>query len=226
MTSVLRAVDVHKTYLTDPPVPVLAGVDLELTPGERVAVVGRSGSGKSTFLNIVGLLDTPTSGVVELLGQDAGALSARERDRLRAHTLGFVFQEHHVLGHRTVAENLQIAAAIAGTPRSQRGALVGAALERVGLSGRQHSPGRLLSGGEKQRLAVARAVLTSPRLVLADEPTGNLDADNADNVLALFDEQAAAGVAVLVITHDDRIAAWADRTVRLHAGRLEDGVLR
>lgn len=224
MTLVLRARDVHKTYRTDPPVPVLTGVDLELRAGQRVAVVGRSGSGKSTFLNIVGLLDTPTSGQVELLGQDTGALSAHARDRLRAGTLGFVFQEHHVLGHRTVAENLEIAASISGTPRARRSALVGAALARVGLTGRQQALGRLLSGGEKQRLAVARAVLSSPRLVLADEPTGNLDPQNAENVLALFDEQAAAGVAVLVITHDDRIAAWADRTVRLRAGRLEEGV--
>nr|WP_166772074.1 ABC transporter ATP-binding protein [Cellulomonas uda] len=209
---VLRARDVHKTYRTDPPVPVLTGVDLELRAGERVAVVGRSGSGKSTFLNIVGLLDTPTSGQVELLGQDTGALSAHARDRLRAGTLGFVFQEHHVLGHRTVAENLEIAASISGTPRARRPALVSAALARVGLTGRQQALGRLLSGGEKQRL------------VLADEPTGSLDPQNAENVLALFDEQAAAGVAVLVITHDDRIAAWADRTVRLRAGRLEKGV--
>ncbi|MFC0705419.1 ABC transporter ATP-binding protein [Cellulomonas uda] len=212
MTLVLRARDVHKTYRTDPPVPVLTGVDLELRAGERVAVVGRSGSGKSTFLNIVGLLDTPTSGQVELLGQDTGALSAHARDRLRAGTLGFVFQEHHVLGHRTVAENLEIAASISGTPRARRPALVSAALARVGLTGRQQALGRLLSGGEKQRL------------VLADEPTGSLDPQNAENVLALFDEQAAAGVAVLVITHDDRIAAWADRTVRLRAGRLEKGV--
>lgn len=222
MTTILRARDVHKTYRTDPPVPVLTGVDLELREGERVAVVGRSGSGKSTFLNIVGLLDAPTSGAIELLGQDTGALSARERDRMRAHALGFVFQEHHILGHRTVAENLEIAAAIAGTASAERRTLVGSALARVGLTGRQDAPGRLLSGGEKQRLAVARAVLSSPRLVLADEPTGNLDPENAANVLALFDEQARAGVAVLVITHDDRIATWADRTVRLRAGRLEE----
>lgn len=219
----LRALDVHKTYPTDPPLPVLAGVDLELRRGERVAVVGRSGSGKSTFLNIVGLLDTPTRGRIELLGQGTGSLSARERDRLRARALGFVFQEHHVLGHRTVAENLEIAAAIAGTPRAKRAAQVDAAIERVGLTGRQAALGRLLSGGEKQRLAVARAVLSSPQLVLADEPTGNLDPDNASNVLDLFDEQASAGVAILLITHDDRIAAWADRTVLLHAGRIQDG---
>jgi len=224
VTVVLRARDVHKTYLTEPPVPVLAGVDLELREGERTAVVGRSGSGKSTFLNIVGLLDTPTSGRVEVLGQESGELSARERDRLRAHTLGFVFQEHHVLGHRTVAENLEIAAAITGTPRGQRSALVGAALARVGLTGRHDAPGRLLSGGEKQRLAVARAVLAAPRIILADEPTGNLDPANAANILELFDEQARAGVAVLVITHDDRIAAWADRTVQLTSGRLVEGV--
>lgn len=219
--TVLRAVGVHKTYPTDPPVRALTGVDLDVQAGERISVVGRSGSGKSTFLNIVGLLDTPTAGRVEILGRDVTNLSAAGRDRTRAQTLGFVFQEHHILGHRTVTENLEIALSISGTSAEERTRRVAEALERVGLTGRQHSLGRLLSGGEKQRLAVARAVLTRPRLLLADEPTGNLDPDNAQNVLDLFDEQAARGVAVVVITHDSRIAAWADKALRLTAGQLE-----
>lgn len=221
MTPALRAVGLSKTYPVHPPVHALTCVDLEVGAGERIAVVGPSGSGKSTFLNIVGLLDTPTTGRVEILGRDTSRLPARERDRMRATTLGFVFQEHHILGHRTVAENLEIALAVTGVPARARAERAATALGHVRLTGRQHSLGRLLSGGEKQRLAVARAMLTGPRVLLADEPTGNLDPDNAANVLELFDQQAAAGVAVVVITHDARVAAWADRAVRLTAGHLE-----
>lgn len=218
--TILRAVGVHKTYPTDPPVHALTGVDLEVYAGERIAVVGRSGSGKSTFLNIIGLLDTPSAGSVEILGRDVTRLDSAGRDRIRAATLGFVFQEHHVLGHRTVTENLDIALSVTRTPREERTMRIADALARVGLTGRQHALARLLSGGEKQRLAVARAVLPRPRLLLADEPTGNLDPDNAQNVLDLFDEQAATGVAVVVITHDSDIAAWADRSLRLTDGSL------
>ena len=219
---VLSAVDVHKSYPAQPPVHALKGVDLAVEAGERVSVIGRSGSGKSTLLNIIGLLDVPTSGTLELLGRDTRDVLGSRRDRVRAEVLGFVFQENHILGHRTVTENLEIKLAIAGVARASRRARTAAALERVGLLDRQHTLGRLLSGGEKQRLAVARAVITSPRVLLADEPTGNLDEENASNVLALFDEQAAAGVAVVVITHDPRISQWADRTVRLADGVLHD----
>ena len=220
--SVIRIRDVHKTYPVEPPILALRGVDLDLAPGERVAVLGRSGAGKSTLLNIVGLLDLPTSGTYELLGHDVAQVSRVRRDRLRAAALGFVFQDCHILGHRTVAENVELKLAISGVPAADRPRLVGRTLARVGLSDRSHSLARLLSGGEKQRLAVARAVVNGPKVLLADEPTGNLDEENADNVLALFTEQAEAGVGVIVITHDRRIARWADRTVSLRDGRLHD----
>lgn len=219
----LRADAITKTYPGRPPTPVLHGVDLTVDPGERLAIVGRSGAGKSTLLNILGLLDTPTAGDFHLLGTDTRTLSASARSRHRSADLGFVFQEHHVLGARTVAENLEIKLAISTTPRRARAEMVAQSLERVGLSHRQQAHGRSLSGGEKQRLAVARAILTSPRVLLADEPTGNLDRENADLILGLFDAQACDGVAVIVITHSEATARWADRALVLDDGVLDDG---
>lgn len=219
--AILDLEQVTKTYEGDPPVHALRGVDLRVAAGERVAVLGRSGSGKSTLLNIIGLLDEPTSGSLRLEARDVSQASARERDRLRADVIGFVFQESHVLGHRTTAENVLLGLMAAGVPRAERARLVDDVLSRVGLMHRIDAFGRLLSGGEKQRLAVARAVATRPRVLLADEPTGNLDDTNARGVLDLFDEQAARGVGVVVITHDDRTAKWADRTVHLVDGRIE-----
>lgn len=213
--------EVTKTYDVDPPVEALRGVDLDVCEGERVAVLGRSGSGKSTLLNIVGLLDEPTSGTYSLAGEDVSRVGGKVRDRLRATMLGFVFQESHVLGHRTVEENVSLGLMAAGLARDVRASMVTEVLGRVGLTHRATTPGRLLSGGEKQRLAVARAVAPSPRVLLADEPTGNLDDVNARGVLDLFDEQAARGVAVVVITHDARTAAWADRRLDLVDGRIE-----
>jgi putative ABC transport system ATP-binding protein len=218
--SLVELAGVTKTYPVAPPVEALRGVDLAVEAGERVAVLGRSGAGKSTLLNIVGLLDEPSAGSYHLDGRDVAHVRERERDALRASFLGFVFQESHVLGHRTVAQNVWLALMAAGVPRASRAALTDDVVERVGLTHRAASPGRLLSGGEKQRLAVARAVVTAPRLLLADEPTGNLDDANASGVLGLFDDQAAAGVAVVVITHDTRTARWADRVVELVDGRL------
>ena len=226
MASALCARGVTKTYPGRPPTPVLLGVDLDVAHGERVVIFGPSGAGKSTLLNILGLLDVPTAGRYEVLGADTGTLSASARARHRATDLGFVFQEHHVLGARTVAENLDIKLSISRIEPRLRDALVGEALAMVGLGHRRDAPGRLLSGGEKQRLAVARAVLTRPRVVLADEPTGNLDRANADNILALLDAQAAQGVAVVVITHDPGNARWADRALELDAGTLDGGVPR
>jgi ABC-type lipoprotein export system ATPase subunit len=218
----LHVVEVHKTYWTTPPVCVLRGANFTAEPGERVAVVGRSGSGKSTLLNILGLLDTPTAGRVEVHGEDTGRLSARGRDNVRTHTLGFVFQEAHILGYRTVTENVELKLAVAGIPHRERAEITRSALQTVQLAHRETALARLLSGGEKQRLAVARAIVTGPRVLLADEPTGNLDPESAGNILALFEEQAARGVAVVVITHDLRIAAWADRVVHLDDGLLTD----
>ena len=188
-----------------------------------MAVFGRSGAGKSTLLNIVGLLDEPSGGSYRLLGQDVAALRGAARDRLRAKALGFVFQAHHIIGHRSVAENLD-RHRTRDPARGQRRARIEAVLGELGLGERVDAAGATLSGGEKQRLAIARAVLTGPAVLLADEPTGNLDDGNTADVLALFDDQAARGAAVVVITHDRRAAAWADRAVSIVDGRIVEGI--
>lgn len=218
--SIVRMQGIHKTYEVKPPVSVLKGVNLDIGPGERVAIVGHSGAGKSTLLNIIGLLDEPSSGTYELADQRTETMSKRQRDRLRANLLGFVFQDYHVLGHRTVAENLDLKLAINSMPPKERGPAIERVLTDVGLDHRVNALTRLLSGGEKQRLAIARAMITGPRVLLADEPTGNLDEENTRVVLRLFDEQAAGGVAVVVITHDERISTWADRVLHLIDGRI------
>lgn len=210
--------DVTKTYLTRPPVTALTGVDLTVHAGERLAIVGRSGSGKSTLLNILGLLDESTSGRYEMVGADTSAMSAAARNHLRAERLGFVFQDSHVLGHRTVAENIALKLSITRTPRRARPGQITEVLECVGLGHRRDALGRLLSGGERQRVAIARAIVSDPDILLADEPTGNLDADNSAAVLDIFDALAHAGTTVIVITHDLRIAKWADRALTLDNG--------
>lgn len=219
----MRAIDARalvRVFPGDPPVTALTGASLQVETGERVAILGRSGAGKSTLLNVLGLLDEPTSGSYKVLGQDAGSLRAHERDWLRATALGFVFQAYHVIGHRTVRENVLLKLTTVGTPAAQRTAMIEEVLDRVGLSHRIDALGRNLSGGEKQRLAVARAVVTNPRIVLADEPTGNLDDDNAHAVLALLDASALADITVVVITHDTRTAKWADRVLHMEDGHF------
>ena len=213
--------EICKTYEVHPPIDVLKGVNLDVAAGERVAIVGHSGAGKSTLLNVIGLLDTPSGGSYELAGEATAAMRARGRDRMRASLIGFVFQDFHVLGHRTVRENLELKLAISSMPLTQRSEAVNSVLDAVGLNHRAEALTRLLSGGEKQRVPIARAIIGSPQVLLADEPTGNLDEANARGVLDLFDAQAERGVAVVVITHDERIAHWADR--ELH---LVDGVIR
>jgi len=213
--------EIRKTYEVHPPIDVLKGVNLDVSAGERVAIVGHSGAGKSTLLNVIGLLDTPSGGSYELAGEATAAMRARGRDRMRASLIGFVFQDFHVLGHRTVRENLELKLAISSMPLTQRSEAVNSVLDAVGLNHRAEALTRLLSGGEKQRVAIARAIIGSPQVLLADEPTGNLDEANARGVLELFDARAERGVAVVVITHDERIAHWADR--ELH---LVDGVIR
>ncbi|WP_124054570.1 ABC transporter ATP-binding protein [Arcanobacterium ihumii] len=220
--SILRLRDIRKTYNVTPPVPVLHGVDLDVEAGEKVAILGYSGAGKSTLLNIMGLLDVPSSGSYELAGYETETLKPHDHDRLRADVLGFIFQDYHVLGYRTVAENLDLKLSIAKIPHAGREQAIDRALQDVGLTERKHSLSRLLSGGEKQRLAIARAIITRPRVLLADEPTGNLDSVNARIVLDLFDQQAANGVAIVVITHDERLAQWADRAVHLRDGKIDE----
>jgi putative ABC transport system ATP-binding protein len=215
----IRGVGLVRTYDGSPPVRALCGADITVGRGERVAISGPSGAGKSTLLNLLGLLDEPSGGTLQVLGQETVGISRRRRDGLRARSLGFVFQDYHVLGHRTCRENVLLKLMLTGAPRARMAHRAGNALRDVGLEHRADAPARLLSGGEKQRLAVARAMVGEPGVVLADEPTGNLDAENARSVLDLFDRQSARGVAVVVITHDPATAAWADRRVELRDGR-------
>ena len=222
---VIRAEAVSKQYPGPAPVDALREVSLDVWPGEMVAVVGPSGSGKSTMLGILGLLDVPTSGVLRVDGQHAGSLGDRERTRLRADVFGFVFQEFNLVNHLSAIANVETALLYRGLPRAARRRLAATELERVGLADRlEHRPGQL-SGGEQQRVSLARAVVTRPRVILADEPTGNLDSQATQVVLDLLSEFASAGVAVVVVTHDPAVAARVDRQITLHDGTIAPKVV-
>jgi lipoprotein-releasing system ATP-binding protein len=202
-------------------IDVLRGVDLAIQPGEIVALLGPSGSGKSTMLQAIGLLEGGFSGSIRIDGTEASTAGAAERTVLRRDRLGFVYQFHHLLPDFTATENVELPQLIAGRSRVQAKDRAGELLGALGLSERlTHRPSQL-SGGEQQRVAVARALANRPRLVLADEPTGNLDETTADKVLAQFLELVRGeGSAALVATHNERLAAKMDRVVRLHEGRL------
>ena len=188
-----------------------------------MAIVGPSGSGKSTLLNILGCLDHPTVGTYLIDGLDASRLSEGELTAVRARSIGFVFQSFHLLGHRTAIENVMLAELYAGGTRVGRHERALAALERVGMAQRRDFLPTKLSGGEQQRVAIARALLASPSLLLCDEPTGNLDSANTAALLLLFDALARQGLTLVVVTHDDEVAATARRVVRLADGRIVDG---
>lgn len=195
-------------------------LDLDIDDGEFVVLVGPSGSGKSTLLNILGLLDSPTTGRYLLDGIDTTTISHRRRARLRAARLGFVFQAFHLLPHLTVAENVSLGGLYLGLPARERARRADRLLDRVGLGHRRRARPRTLSGGERQRVAIARSLVAGPSVLLADEPTGNLDSVSADAVLSLFSELHAEGVTVAVITHDPGVAARAHRRVRIVDGQV------
>jgi lipoprotein-releasing system ATP-binding protein len=216
-------VGVTKSYgSADGGVPVLRGVDFAVVPGESVAVVGPSGCGKSTLLNILGTLDRPTSGRVILSGRDVSELGELERSRLRAREVGFVFQLHHLLPQLSVLENVLVPALVADGAGAA-GERARRLLDRVGLSHRlNHRPGQL-SGGEAQRVAVARALVNRPKLLLADEPTGSLDGKAAEGVAdLLFELNREEGVALVVVTHAAALAGRAGRVLELREGRLRE----
>ena len=219
---VLELRGVARQFPGDPPVHALHPADLRVEVGDYLSVVGPSGSGKSTLLNLLGLLDRPSQGEYLLDGVPTAQAGERERARLRAGHIGFVFQAFHLLPQRTVLENVLLATIYSGVPRAERRDRAVAALERVGLGHRLGFVPTVLSGGERQRTAVARAVVSQPRILLADEPTGNLDSDSSAAVLDLFDELHRDGLTLLVITHEDEVSARAERRVRITDGHLRE----
>lgn len=220
MRPLVRLEGVSRSFGADVPVQALRGVDFEVQPGERVAVVGPSGSGKTTLLNIVGCLDQPTSGTYRMDGRDVGALTDRERAGLRSSELGFVFQSFHLMSYRSVMENVMLAEVYRGRERAGREDRALSALDAVGLSERADAVPTRLSGGQRQRVAIARAIVNRPRMLLCDEPTGNLDSTTARTILGLLGELHEAGLTIVVITHDPGVAEWAQRRVRIADGRI------
>lgn len=213
---------VTRVFPGAPPVHALSETFLTVERGEYVSIIGPSGSGKSTLLHMLGLLDRPTDGDYYLDGLPTAALSETDRAALRGGRIGFVFQAFHLLPHRTVLDNVLLATLYSGVPRAERRERALAALDRVGLSHRLGFMPTVLSGGERQRVAVARAVVASPHVLLADEPTGNLDTVNTAGVLDLFDELHAEGLTLVVITHDDEVSRRAGRQVRIIDGNLTE----
>jgi putative ABC transport system ATP-binding protein len=218
--TVLRLTDCSRTYPDSPPVRALRSVDLTVRAGDYLTVVGPSGSGKSTLLNLLGLLDRPTSGGFTFAGVDVSRLAERERTALRGRRIGFVFQEFHLLPYRTAVENVALAQLYVTRRAVDRERAATDALERVGLGHRLHALPTTLSGGERQRVAIARALINEPDLLLCDEPTGNLDSATAATVMDLLGRLNAAGVTVIVITHDPAVAARARRRIAILDGHL------
>jgi len=221
-TRVVDLVAVGRTFEGVQPVEALRHADLSIYPGEYVSIVGPSGSGKSTLLHLLGLLDAPTSGSYRLDGIDVRDLTDAERTAVRGQRIGFVFQLFHLLEHRSVVENVMLAMLYGDIERSTRRDLALAALERVGLSHRTEFMPNTLSGGERQRVAIARAIVADPSLLLADEPTGNLDQATGETIMELFEELQADGLTIVVITHDRQVAARAQRTVQMVDGVLTE----
>lgn len=213
--------NIWRTYrVGDSEVHALRDVDLVLDKGDYLAVVGPSGSGKSTLLNILGCLDRPTSGEYVFDGDEVNRLPDSERTRLRQHEIGFVFQFFHLLTRLTAQGNVELPMMFAGVPRTERRGRAARALEAVGLADRAHHRPDQLSGGQRQRVAIARAVVMEPALVLADEPTGNLDRAAAFEVMDLLDEMNRQGQTVVLVTHAPDVAARARRSVRMDDGAI------
>jgi len=218
--TVLALAGVTKVYAGTPPVHALAGVDLDIRSGELVAIVGPSGSGKSTLLHIIGTLDRATSGTVSVAGFDVDQLSDKQLSSLRSRHIGFVFQQFFLLAGETALDNVADGLLYTGMPLRNRRVLAEKALSQVGLSSRMNHEATKLSGGERQRVAIARALIGSPDIILADEPTGNLDSQSGEDVVRLIEDLNREGTTIVVITHDREIAARFPRRVSLPDGRI------
>ena len=213
---------VGRRYGSDPPVEALRDVNLRVNLGEWLAIIGPSGSGKSTLLNVLGCLDRPTSGSYRFDGIDVAGINDGQRAGIRSRAIGFVFQAFHLLAHRSVLDNVMLSDIYRRTPRRGRRERGMEVLARVGLEDRAHFRPTRLSGGERQRVAIARSLMGSPRLLLCDEPTGNLDSATTQSVLELFGELNAHGLTIVMITHEPEVAARASRRVRIIDGLLSE----
>lgn len=217
---VIRCSGLSRTFPGPPPVHALVSAEVVVHPGEMLAIRGRSGSGKTTLLSILGMLDTPTSGSYYLNGIDVRSLSGAQLDRLRGRSLGFVFQGFHLLGEFSAFDNVSLALDYSSLTRADKATRCREALDEVGLSHRTQALVRNLSGGEKQRVAIARALVHRPAVILADEPTGNLDSENERVVLELLRRTSQAGTGVVIVTHSHEVAQFCDRVAHMNDGVL------
>lgn len=227
MSAIIRMNNVIKTYaMKDTPVYALRGISFSIEQGEYVAIMGPSGSGKSTCMNMIGCLDRPSDGTVEINGKNTADMTEAQLAELRNRTVGFVFQQYHLLPAMTVLENVMLPLRYQGIDRRERKERAQAALERMGLQNRLSHLPHELSGGQKQRVAIARATVTNPHIILADEPTGALDTETGEQVLALFSEINNRGTTIIVVTHNPEIGERTPRCIHILDGKIEQDTNR
>ena len=224
--AILSLRDVVKTYfMGEEAVHALSGVSLDIAKNEYVAIMGPSGSGKSTLMNIIGCLDVPTSGTYSLDGEMVAAKSESELAEIRNRMIGFVFQTFNLIPRADIFHNVELPLIYGGMPKAQRRKRTEEAIEQVGLADRMRHKPNELSGGQRQRVAIARALVFNPSIILADEPTGNLDSKTGEEIMDMLDSLHAAGQTIILVTHEDNIAAHAHRTVRLRDGKIESDIM-
>lgn len=221
--SVIKLKEIDKSYQLGAKrfLPVIKGVSLEIEKGDFIAFMGPSGSGKSSLMNIIGLLDTPTDGIYELDGNNVMDIAKREFPKIRGKKIGFIFQSYNLLPRYSVYKNVELPLIYAKEPRAKRKQKVLDAIESVGITKRMHHKPNELSGGEAQRAAIARALVNQPEIILADEPTGNLDTKTGREIMELLKKTNDNGTTLLIVTHDPEIAKWANKTIRIVDGELE-----